>query len=108
MKHLKDEFDKLSFKDTLLYSIAILSLLAGFTLLFMSMFIPPEGEIHNSVLTAFGIVLIFVGALLGINMKYESSTITFQKTILDMLRDIIPEPPKKTQCAEVESKEEGS
>ena len=85
MKHLKQEFDKLSFKDTLIYSLAILSQLTAFVLLFCGMFIPPEGEIHDSVLTAFGLVLLFVGSLLGINMKYDSMTASFKRTVMDIL-----------------------
>lgn len=85
MKHLKQEFDKLSFKDTLLYSLTILSLTAGFIMLFLGMFVPPEGEIHESVLTAFGLILFFVGALLGIDLKYSKATATFKRTVLDLL-----------------------
>ncbi|MDE7465022.1 MAG: hypothetical protein K2M59_01155 [Muribaculaceae bacterium] len=85
MKHLKAEFDKLSFKDVILYSISFIVLIAGLVLLFMSMWIPPEGEIHNSVLATFGIILMFVGAIYNISMKYESATKSFQNTILKML-----------------------
>lgn len=85
MKHLKQEFDKLSFKDTLLYSISIMSLIAAFVLLFLGLFIKPEGEIHSSVLTAFGIVLLFVGALLGIDLKYATKTEVLQNVIADFI-----------------------
>ena len=57
MRHLKQEFDKLTFKEVIIYILAVITMLAGLTLLFMGMFIPPEGEIHGSVLTAFGSVL---------------------------------------------------
>ena len=33
---------------------------------------PPLGEIHPSVLTAFGEVLTFSGALIGMDYKYRS------------------------------------
>ena len=52
MKHLKQEFDKLSFKEVMVYSIGLLTLIAAFVMLFMGMLIPPEGEIHDSVLYA--------------------------------------------------------
>lgn len=70
MKHLKQEFDKLSFKDVLMFTIASLCMLAGFVLLFLGMWLPPKGEIHYSVLTAFGIILTFVGAILQISFHY--------------------------------------
>lgn len=39
-------------------------LIAGFVL-------PPSGEIHNSVLIAFGEILTFAGALFGIDYHYK-------------------------------------
>ena len=33
---------------------------------------PPTGEIHPSVLTAFGEILTFAGAILGIDYNYKS------------------------------------
>ena len=72
MKHLKEEFDKLTIKDVLVYSLAIVSIVAAFVLLFLGLFIPPEGEIHDSVLTAYGLTLLLVGSLLGISMRIES------------------------------------
>lgn len=85
MKHLKQEFDKLTFKETLVYSLAILSMAAGFTLLFLNMYLPPRGEIHESVLTAFGIILIFVGSLLGLEMKYAFELNKFKKNVIDII-----------------------
>ena len=73
MKHLKQEFDKLTFKEVIIYILAVITMLAGLTLLFMGMFIPPEGEIHASVLTAFGSVCIFVASLLGVKTLTNES-----------------------------------
>ena len=67
MKHLKQEFDTLTFKEIIIYTLAVVTMLSGITLLFIGLFIPPEGEIHGSVLTAFGSVCIFVASLLGIS-----------------------------------------
>ena len=85
MKHLKEEFDKLTFRDVMLYGIGLLTLAAAFVLLFMGMFIPPEGEIHDSVLTAFGIALLFVAAIYGISTYFIASLTGFKKAILDLL-----------------------
>ncbi len=82
MKHLKQEFDKLTFKETLVYSLAILSTIGGFTLLFLGMYLPPTGQIHESVLTAFGLILIFVGSLLGISMHYSNELHKFKTSVL--------------------------
>ncbi|WP_297071346.1 hypothetical protein [uncultured Duncaniella sp.] len=83
MKHLKEEFDKLTIKDVLVYSLAIVSIVAAFVLLFLGLFIPPEGEIHDSVLTAYGLTLLFVGSLLGISMRIESELNKFKSSITE-------------------------
>ncbi len=46
--------------------------LFGGTLLIAGFVAPPPGEIHPSVLTAFGEVLTFSGALIGMDYKYRS------------------------------------
>ena len=69
-----------------MYSIAILSIVTAFVLLFCGMFTAPEGEIHDSVLTAFGIVLLFVGTLLGLDLRYASKTDVLQQMIRDFLK----------------------
>ena len=50
---------------------AVTLCLAGLTLLFMGFWMPPEGEIHNSVLIAVGEVSTFAGALFGVDYKYR-------------------------------------
>ncbi len=92
MRHLKQEFDKLTFKEVLLYSITIVVLIAAFTLLFMGMFIPPEGEIHESVLTAFGLILLFVGSLLGVNMHYANQLSIFKEKAYEIMQKESPPP----------------
>lgn len=86
MRHLKEEFDKLTFKEVLLYSLAIATMVAAFVLLFLGLFIPPEGQIHESVLTAFGLILLFVGSLLGINMHYANQLSIFKEKAYDIMR----------------------
>ena len=46
-------------------TIASLLSIGGLVLLFMGFLYPPEGEIHSSVLVAFGETATFAGALLG-------------------------------------------
>ena len=85
MKHLKQEFDKLTFKEVIIYSLAVITMLSGLTLLFMGLFIPPEGEIHESVLTAFGLISIFVASLLGISIHYANELEKFKSNIEERL-----------------------
>lgn len=53
--------------------IAVLLTVAGILLLFFGFWIVPQGEIHNSVLVAFGETSTFAGALFGVDYKYEST-----------------------------------
>lgn len=85
MKHLKQEFDKLTFKEVIVYALALVTMIAGLTLLFVGLFIPPEGEIHGSVLTAFGSVCIFVASLLGISLHYANELDRFKANVQERL-----------------------
>ena len=61
-------------KATLQLITAILLILVGCGLLIAGFIIPPPGEIHNSVLIAFGEILTFAGALFGIDYHYKYKT----------------------------------
>ena len=87
MKHLKQEFDKLTFKDVVTYMLAVLTLTAAFVLLFLGLFIPPEGEIYDSVLTAFGLILLVVGSLLGVLMHYANELTKFKGKAIEIMRN---------------------
>ena len=88
MKHLKQEFDTLTFKEIIIYTLAVVTMLSGITLLFIGLFIPPEGEIHGSVLTAFGGVCIFVASLLGISIHYANELDKFKANVQERLDEI--------------------
>ena len=45
--------------------------LGGLILLFCGVFIDPQGEIHSSLLVAFGETATFAGALFGIDYVYK-------------------------------------
>lgn len=88
MKHLKQEFDKLTFKEVIIYCLAVVVMIAGLTLLFMGLSIPPEGEIHSSVLTAFGSICIFVASLLGISLHYANELDKFKANINERMGEL--------------------
>ena len=52
-------------------SVACIMCLAGLVLIFSGFWVHPEGEIHNSVLVAFGEVVTFAGALFGVDYSYR-------------------------------------
>ncbi len=52
-------------------TIAVLLTVAGIVLIFGSFWIDPPGEIHQSVLVAFGEMSTFAGALFGVDYTYK-------------------------------------
>ena len=51
--------------------IACIMCIAGLVLILSGFWVSPEGEIHNSVLVAFGEVVTFAGALFGVDYSYH-------------------------------------
>lgn len=88
MRHLKQEFDKLTFKEVIIYTLAVVAMMAGLTLLFIGLYIQPEGEIHGSVLTAFGSICVFVASLLGISFHYANELDNLKVNIQERLDEI--------------------
>lgn len=50
---------------------AFILCIAGITLLIMGFWVPPVGEIHSSVLVAYGEVSTFAGGLFGVDYNYR-------------------------------------
>lgn len=65
---------KHSTKLILQFIFAWLLMVIGVVLLFFGFFVDPLGEIHPSVLTAFGEISTLVGAILGIDYRYKFKT----------------------------------
>lgn len=58
-------------KLTIQIILAVILVFAGLTLLFFGFFAPPQGDISNSVLVAYGEVSTFGGSLLGVDYHYK-------------------------------------
>lgn len=58
-------------------------LLLGAILLIAGFLVPPQGEIHESVLVAFGEILTFAGCVFGMNYHYRSMVSKFMKDVRD-------------------------
>lgn len=58
-------------KKALELTLSTLLVIFGVILITVSFFVPPTGVIDPSVLTAFGEILTFAGALIGIDAKYR-------------------------------------
>lgn len=72
---MENNFAKMMMAAALLLLGAIL-LIAGFV-------VPPQGEIHESVLVAFGEILTFAGCVFGMNYHYRSMVSKFMKDVRD-------------------------
>lgn len=51
--------------------VAVFLALAGLVLIFCGFWVVPTGEIHNSVLVAYGEISTFAGALFGVDYSYK-------------------------------------
>lgn len=58
-------------KPTIQLLAAVLLIVVGCGLLIAGFIVPPPGEIHNSVLIAFGEILTFAGAVFGMKYHYQ-------------------------------------
>ncbi len=59
-------------KLTIQLILAVSMAVFGCIMIVAAFLVPPTGEIHPSVLTAFGEILTFAGAVLGIDYNYKS------------------------------------
>ena len=59
-------------KLTIQLILAVSMAVFGCVMIVAAFLVPPTGEIHPSVLTAFGEILTFAGAVLGIDYNYKS------------------------------------
>ena len=62
------------FRLNLQLCVATVLVLAGLSLIYAGFVVPPLGEIHNSVLIAFGELLTFAGSLYGVDYRYKYKT----------------------------------
>ena len=61
-------------KMTIQVIMSIGLIIAGIVLLFMGFYTAPPGEIHDSVLIAYGEISTFAGSLLGLDYHYKYKT----------------------------------
>lgn len=69
--------------------------IAGCALLFIGMFIEPEGEIHHTVLMASGEVFVFAGSLAGVAVHYDLQLKQFASKITQQLDEKEKEKEKE-------------
>lgn len=69
-------------KDRIQFDASLLVLLSGIALVFVALFLEPVGIIHYSVLSAFGMLLTFVGAVWNLDIKYTFKTEEMRNQLL--------------------------
>lgn len=65
---------KQSNKIRIQLGLAMALVIFGCLLIGAAFFVPPTGEIHPTVLTAFGEILTFAGAVIGVDYSYKKVT----------------------------------
>lgn len=53
---------------------AVLLLVSGVIMAFIALFLPPPGEIHDSVLYIFAQILIYAGSIFGVSAYIDKKT----------------------------------
>lgn len=84
-------------KENLQFISSLFVLFAGLVLVFISLFIQPTGEIHPSVITAFGMFLSFVGAVWHLDLKYDFKTRELEHHISSKMKRDKPEQDEPEQ-----------
>lgn len=51
--------------------LAFILIMFGMALIMLAILMPPRGEIHPSVITVFGMILVAAGAFLGIDLNFQ-------------------------------------
>lgn len=85
-------------KDRIQFDASLLVLLSGIALVFVALFLEPVGIIHYSVLSAFGMLLTFVGAVWNLDIKYTFKTEEMRSQLLR----------EKQVNSDAENKDEGT
>lgn len=64
-------FTKIYRKLTAHSIMAFVLLIFGMALVLTALYMPPTGEIHPSVITVFGMLLVAAGAFMGIDLNFQ-------------------------------------
>ncbi len=79
-------------KNIIYLVIASVMLIAGLILLYLGFYAPPKGQIHESILIAYGETLSFAGAVLGIAFSTRLAIEKIRREALEKAVGIKSEP----------------
>ena len=77
---------KMDLKQKTAYATAIVAFVLGWFLVVMGFFMPPEGEVADSVLWILGQSLIYTASVLGVTMYFNSQMVKFRTETRQYIR----------------------
>ena len=70
---------KMDVKQKFAIVTAVVAFIAGWGLTIVGFIIPPEGEVHDSVLWILGQALVYTASVLGIGMYFNNELVKFRR-----------------------------
>lgn len=66
--------------------LAFILVVFGMIVVMLALYMPPQGEIHPSVITVFGMLLVAAGAFIGVDLNFQL------RYFVEAVREKTPEP----------------
>lgn len=78
---MNQTFSTIKRKITVQSVLSFILVVFGMVVVMIALYMPPVGEIHPSVITVFGMLLVAAGAFIGIDINFQL------KTLFESLRE---------------------
>ena len=89
--------EKLDTKSKFAIGTAVVAFVAGWSLTIAGFILPPQGEVHDSVLWILGQTLVYAASVLGIGMYFNSKLTQLDITTRQMIRQELNEEKKEEE-----------
>lgn len=83
--------NKMDIKQKTAYITAIVAFVLGWFLVIAGFYMPPEGEVSDSVLWILGQALIYTASVLGVTMYFNSQMVKFRAETRRYIKEEIEE-----------------
>ena len=85
------EKERMDLKQKTSYITAIVAFVLGWFLVIAGFYMPPEGEVSDSVLWILGQALIYTASVLGVTMYFNSQMVKFRAETRRYIKEEIEE-----------------
>ena len=85
------EKERMDLKQKTAYITAIVAFVLGWFLVIAGFYMPPEGEVSDSVLWILGQALIYTASVLGVTMYFNSQMVKFRAETRRYIKEEIEE-----------------